>query len=261
MACGLVKLSPRWSQSKYDWFYAKKYDFFYRDPGVGAAALFETDLAGKGQTMRERLRDLPLPEKIRMLDIGAGTGFSFLTLPGSVKVDAFAVEASAKCVPFLKSKGVFIVGSDFSAAFGNEYQFIVARHVLEHVLDPAAFLRKIRDSLAHDGYLYVAVPNAMIFNEKKASSFFRHIHTYYFNLKTFLLLCKTAGLLPVRGEQDNEVWAILRKDERGNVGNPFLPEISPEEQLAVVKKYAGRSRQPLKRQAVTIARRLYYRAV
>jgi len=258
LTCGLVKLNPRWSEAKYQKFYAKKYDRFYRDPDKSAEELFAIDLEAKGKRMGERLKDIPLPAAVKMLDIGAGTGFAFFSLPPAVEVKAHAVEASPKCVPFLKSKGVAIVGDDFSADFGNGYDLIVARHVLEHVLDPRSFLSKIKNSLNKDGLLYLAVPNAMFFYQDKADSFFRHIHTYYFNLKTLLLICRMAGFQPLQANAGNELWAILKRSvNEGPPADP-LPDISPADQLKIVQRYVASSRPPLRRRLMAIAKRLAY---
>lgn len=258
MNCVLVKLNPRWNESKYERFYSEKYDFFYRGPDKSVGELFDIDLASKGKKMKERLQDISIPNKIKMLDIGAGTGFSFFSLPGSAQLESYAIEASSKCLPFLKSKGASIIGRDFSCDFGEEYDLIVARHVLEHVLNPISFLTKIHSSLKKEGYLYIAVPNAMFFNEKKAHSFFRHVHTYYYNLKTLLQICKISGLYAIRSGQDGELWAIM---QRKNASDYSIPEVSLNEQVEVLKEYVRHSHQPLKRRIRSILRRIYYRAL
>ncbi len=255
---GLVKLNPRWQESKYEWFYFKKYDFFYRGPNMKIEKLFEIDLKShKGQKMKERLQNMVLPDKLKMLDVGAGTGFSFFSLPENVKVEPYAIEASEKCIPFLKQKGITIVGTDFSCDFFGSYDLIVARHALEHTLNPIGFLTKIRNSLNEEGYLYLVVPNAMKFNEKKANGFFRHIHTYYFNIKTLLQICQKAGLYAVIAGDEGEVWAILQR----RVTNYLIPEdISPIDQLTVIKKMVNYNRFPLKSRIRAVLKRVYYRA-
>lgn len=258
MNCGLVKLSPRWNESKYKWFYSKKYDYFYRGPDKNVEELFDIDLSTKGKNLKERLQDIPIPNKLKMLDIGAGTGFSFFCLPEHTQVEPYAIEASAKCLPFLESKGISIVGNDFSSDFGEEYDLIVVRHVLEHVLNPISFLTKVRKSLKEEGYLYIAVPNAMFFNEKKAYSFLRHIHTYYYNLKTLLQMCKISGLFAMKTGQNGELWAIM---QRKNTPDYSIPEISPDKQLKVLKKYVSHTHQPLRRRIRLILKRIYYRAL
>ena len=256
-SCSLVKLSPRWSASKYQKFYTTHYDQFYRNPEKSIEDLFQEDLATKGQILKERLLDVPFPDKIKLLDVGAGTGFAFLTLPESVKVESFAIETSDKCLPYLKSNGVSIQGTNFSDNFGQGYDFVVARHVLEHVLDPIRFLKDIRLSLKDTGYAYIAVPNAFYFNRDKAHSFFRHIHTYYFNHKTLQLICEAAGLYPFKYGHNGDIWAILQKTR--SFDRP-IPDISPEEQLNIVNQYLDYSHQPFKRRMRTFLERLYHRA-
>lgn len=119
MNCGLIKLNPRWKESKYRRFYKTKYDLFYRGVNSPIEALFEIDLASKGQRMRERLQGIGLPNTLKKLDIGAGTGFSFFSVPGPYRVEPYAVEASKKCTSFLLSKGVSIVGNNFSCNWGG----------------------------------------------------------------------------------------------------------------------------------------------
>ena len=41
-----------------------------------------------------------------------------------------------------------------------KYRFIFATYVLEHVIDPVGFLQRAGSMLAHDGYLFIVVPNA-----------------------------------------------------------------------------------------------------
>lgn len=258
MNCSLVKLNPRWNEQKYKQFYSEKYDFFYREPDKSADELFKIDLASKGEDMKERLQNISFPNKLKMLDIGAGTGFSFFSLPANTQVEPYAIEASKKFLPFLMSKGISIVGCDFSVPFGEDHDFITARHVLEHVLSPISFLTKIYNSLKREGYLYIVVPNAMFFNEKKAHSFFRHVHTYYYNLKTLLQMCKMSGLYPVRAGQEEELWVIM---QRKSVANYPIPEIPPNEQLKVIKKYVRRTHQPLRSRIILMLKRIYYRAL
>ncbi len=254
--CGLVKLNPRWEKNKYQHFYKKKYDFFYRGPEKSTKELFEIDLMSKGQKMRERLSNISLPKKIKMLDIGAGTGALFFSVPGNREVKSYAIEASKKCVPFLRSKGIAVVGTDFSDDFGNGYDFIVARHVLEHSLNPIGLLTKIYSSLKKEGYLYLVVPNAMTFNSKKAGSFFRHPHTYYFNIHTLLKMCLKCGLYAVSAGWEGELWAVLIKTKT----NYVIPDISPNDQLNTIKEIKKYRRFSLKSGTFSIFRRVYYRA-
>ena len=254
MNCGLVKLNPRWKESQYRRFYSKKYDFFYRGSNMSVDELFEIDIASKGLRMTDRLRYAELPEKVKMLDIGAGTGFSFFSLPGNIHVAPYAVEASNKCIPFLKSKGISIIGDDFSSDLGGGYDLIVARHVLEHVMNPISFLMKISNSLRKNGYLYLAVPNAMVINKIKAHSFFRHIHTYYFNIGTLLQMCKRAGMYAVQQGEEGEIWALLQRKETNNT----IRSVSSSDQLKTIMDITRYHRFSLKSRLKARLRRIRY---
>jgi len=256
MKCGLVKLNPRWEEAKYQHFYKKKYDFFYRGPDKSTKELFEIDLESKGQKMKERLSNITLPKKIKMLDIGAGTGALLFSMPGNRELKAYAIEASQKCVPFLASKGVTVIGTDFSDDFGKGYDFIVARHVLEHSLNPLGLLKKIHENLKKDGYLYLVVPDAMTFNRKKAGSFFRHIHTYNFNIHTLLKTCSMCGLYAVSAGWRDELWAVMKNTKT----NYKIPYISAYDQLNIIKEIKKYPRFSLKSVTFSILRRVYYRA-
>ena len=117
-------------------------------------------------------------------------------------------------------------------------------------------MKKIHGNLKKDGYLYLVVPDAMTFNRKKAGSFFRHIHTYYFNIHTLLKMCLKCGLYAVSAGWEGELWAVLMKTKT----NYVIPYISPNNQLNTIKEIKKYRRFSLKSGTFSILRRVYYRA-
>lgn len=231
--CGLVKLNPRWSDKEYSDFYKNKYDLFFRGPDVPLFELFISDMKNKGTTVSKRLASINLPQKSRILDIGAGTGFTFFSIlnsDGRDRAEFYAVETSQRCRKFLQSKGVKVVARDLSEQWGNGYDLVVCRHVLEHVMLPISFLTRIREVLTEDGYVYVAVPNIMRCVKAKVDTFFRHVHTFYFNIYTLIRCCEKAGLYPVKAGWEGENWAVLTTRKSGFV----VPEISYQQQREVL---------------------------
>lgn len=264
MNCGLVKLNPRWIESKYIDFYTHKYDFFYRGSDKSPEELFENDLLMKGKLMNERLSQINFQDKISVLDVGCGTGFSFYQFSDEIEVDAYAIEPSITLHPFLLSKDINLIGTDLSCDWGGKFDLIVARHTLEHTLDPISFLTKIKKHLKDDGAAYIVVPNAMYFNDNKSHSFFRHVHTYYFNLNTLAQISALAGLSivtqstgsNVSSDGPAEIWTILKKE-----GEHFnIPEISPSDQLQILEMYSNSSKFSLKRRIWSNLKRIYHRA-
>ena len=144
------------------------------------------------------------------------------------------------------------MGTELSCGFGAEYDLVVARMLLEHTMEPISILTKMRDCIKDKGFIYVAVPNALRFNRNKASSFFRHIHTYYFNIHTLLRMCLKAGLYAVDAGDEGESWAILtrhRTDFR-------MPEVSPQEQRRIVEKVLTHCRFSVAKRLWALLRRL-----
>ncbi len=121
-------------------------------------------------------------------------------------------------------------------------------------MNPIGLLTKIYSSLKKEGYLYLVVPNAMTFNKKKAGSFFRHPHTYYFNSQTLLKMCLKCGLYAVSAGWQGELWAVLMKTKT----NYVIPYVSPNDQLNTIKEIKKYRRFSLKSGTFSILRRVYH---
>lgn len=263
MNCGLVKLNPRWKASKYEKFYKFRYDSYYRGPQKSLSNIFDDDLNTKGELLNERLSNLALPNKMDMLDVGGGTGFSFFSIKKDIQINAYIIEPSDRLKTFLIGKGIRIL--EFDQAFNGEILFdlIISRHTLEHTINPIKFLKKIHGSLTDDGFGFIVVPNAMYFNENKSHSFFRHVHTYYFNIYTFSRMCEEAGFNIVKvatggnesGGNESEIWAILRREGKSSITKQ---SISPKDQLGVLLQYAPCSRLSPIRKIKPILKRILY---
>ncbi|NKQ39754.1 MAG: class I SAM-dependent methyltransferase, partial [Methanosarcinales archaeon] len=97
----------------------------------------------------------------RLLDIGCATG-GFLKVMASYGWKAYGVELNEEAVAFAKReqnlnivKGDFLE-VDFPVGF---FDVITLWHVLEHLIDPSAVLKKISSLLKKNGILIYAIPN------------------------------------------------------------------------------------------------------
>ncbi len=105
------------------------------------------------------------PTDLSVLDVGCGTGI-MVTLPlaslgyrvTGVDPHAESIEAASRVNPY--PNAVFIQSDiDALVATGERYDVVIAAEVLEHVANPAAFLRTSRRLLAPDGILILTTPN------------------------------------------------------------------------------------------------------
>lgn len=91
-----------------------------------------------------------------ILDIGCFDGGALESLVGNYK--CFGVEIHPKARLLAEQKGISLIGSDFSDLKGN-FGFITAFDVIEHVEDPAIFLRKCLNALRPGGCLLISTGN------------------------------------------------------------------------------------------------------
>lgn len=212
---GLVFLSPRWSKERYMHFYKHEYDSFYR-PNILTKET-EDEKYNNIKVVCSRLEQKNLlKKKESVLDIGAGMGWSLHWLKNQYpNFSRFsAIESSDKCISNLKNiVGANVISHDIDSDWkSNEFDLVILRHVLEHVMNPVEALKKIEKNMSSDAALYIAVPDMMFPKGSLQKYWFRTVHTFYFSKKTLLSIASQANLETVQIESENsELWAIFRK--------------------------------------------------
>jgi len=208
--CGLAYLNPRWSKKRYDYFHKHEYDSHYRQSIFSQKD--DKILYRKTKDIMNRLKEhklLPKNPKA-ILDIGSGMGWSLIYLKKHHYPEAklFAIEPSKHCLDNLSKMRINIVADDVNNMWesknSNKFDFIIMRHVLEHLLDPVAILKKVSKALTSGGILYIAVPNAMNPDLPLAKSHFRATHTCYFSKDSLLSAIQAAGLKSLQISEYNE---------------------------------------------------------
>ncbi|MDO4230190.1 MAG: class I SAM-dependent methyltransferase [Capnocytophaga sp.] len=97
-------------------------------------------------------------EKVKLLDIGAGTADFVLACKNIQKWDAFGIEPSQKARQLAKEKGINLV-ENYDSFAENSFDVITLWHVLEHIPDLEKQIKIIDSLLKDDGILIIAVPN------------------------------------------------------------------------------------------------------
>ena len=147
--------------------------------------------------------------------------------------------------------GVAVVHSLFEEYQpGQRFDTVVLGHVLEHVLDPAALLDRLREWLEPGGCVFAAVPNARSLHRQAAVVMgllrredelnemdLHHGHRRVFNPETFRAVFYQAGLKietfggywlkPVANRQIEAAWSPAMLDAYMQLGERY-PDIAGE---------------------------------
>ena len=128
-------------------------------------------------------KSLNLPPNAKMLDIGGGNGYFSLAFEHFGYGKATYIDLDPQACKYVESLGINSVINDNVnnlANFTNEkFDFIYARHVIEHLTDPLPLIDSAINLLSDNGTFILQLPNGLSqerLTEKK----------YYNNIKTRL---------------------------------------------------------------------------
>jgi SAM-dependent methyltransferase len=75
----------------------------------------------------------------------------------------------------------------------DKFDFIICRHVLEHIHNPRKFISSVKECLANEGIMYFELPSLEWIVQNKAFFDFFHEHCNYFTKKSLILLFNQLG--------------------------------------------------------------------
>jgi SAM-dependent methyltransferase len=208
----------------------------YREAYDGSAEVAEFHRLHAEQARRH----LRLVEGLRLdgsviADFGCGAG-TWLELVRGVAAETIGIEPHARFRAELARAGhrAYAYAGDLLRDGGaGSVDLAVAFHVVEHVADPRAFLREMRDCLRPGGAACLATPNLHDFllelvGEPYRRHYFRTAHRWYFSGGGLARLAGEAGFGRARigylQEYDlGNAFAWLRESRPR--GNGTLPEL------------------------------------
>lgn len=158
----------------------------------------------------------------RILDVGTGTGFflmlakmmGFHNLAGADLTGVNREHLERFGIPLLAGDIVEMPAERIAAETGRQnggFDVITLLHVLEHVMNPNAFLGKLHELLAPEGLLYVMVPNegnlssackSLLSRARLKKRVFKHLspghHLYFYTRSTLPALLAKNGFTLLR---------------------------------------------------------------
>jgi SAM-dependent methyltransferase len=216
--CGMGYALDPPAQAFFDDYYgalAKKDEML--DPAAGFAESAAT-IARNDHSLRNILPHAKTGA--RVLEVGCYTGYLLSRIAAAVP-DALTVgldPSSFAAAVGRQRHGLDIrVGKIFDQLGIGRFDVVIAMHVLEHVVDPGAFVDRLRRFLSTDGRLYVEVPDATGFRswndprEQRAEPYFEFNfeHINYFDPDSLTNLMRLHGYEPLEVAQQRSTLPVV----------------------------------------------------
>lgn len=218
--CGFVTIWPKPNFSDYKDINNQWYSIKFNSTSSQVA---NKENFKRWEIMWERIgKFIKNNQNLNFLDVGSGQGLAIQFLKSKIKnLNATAIEQWPSCQEHLKknlnSKVIDIdIDSIWPESLIGKFDFIVLRHTLEHLLNPAQTLSQIEKCLKPDGMVYIVVPN-LIKNEFKnrlRTDFFRPSHLHYFNVEHFEYIINKCKMTPIILKNEAEIWGLFKKGSK-----------------------------------------------
>lgn len=234
-SCQHVWLNPRPAVSTLPIIYPTSYYAYNYASAVHPIALRGKQLLDKLK-LRDILKLLPHPPR-RYLDVGCGNGrfLKALELRGLARSDLYGLELDPQVVAGLVDEGYRVACErveQCESIPAGHMDLITMFHVIEHVDDPAAVLRKLASCLAPGGVLAIETPNLDSLDARMFESGFwggYHIprHWHIFTPQSMRRLLEQAGLeqVKVRFQTGHSFW-LYSLHHALRYGTPARPRLA-----------------------------------
>lgn len=187
-------------------YYAENYRQEYSHNAEAAATNAREIFNVYRHYQRDRLEAVSpyLTEATTLLEVGASSGQFLVNIKDRVAL-AHAIELDKGCCAFMQAELGIRADSEFlrESVFADElYDVVCSFQVLEHVADPAAFLRELHQSAKKGGAIFVEVPNLhdpllSVWKIGSYQKFFYHsAHLQYFTEDSLRKAATLAGFTP-----------------------------------------------------------------
>ncbi|HZU89697.1 MAG TPA: class I SAM-dependent methyltransferase [Stellaceae bacterium] len=157
----------------------------------------------------------------RIVEIGCGNG-DFLRLLCAAGNDGAGYDPSQPNGRYASGRGNFtIVGRNFTAVDAQGADLVCCRHVLEHLPEPGALLRRLRASAAADSIVFFEVPNALFILDRLSIWDIIYEHVSYFTPFSLAQAFHSAGFgirTIATGFDDQYLWIEAAADDRAVAG-------------------------------------------
>lgn len=236
--CGLIRTDPMPTEAELSAYYASEYRRDYQWSLSDSPPRFHLKRSAREAALRCAILGPVLKPGSRVLDFGSGSG-EFLDLMRRDGHDAMGLEPGESFAAHARrAYGVEVISRPWREVElpSGGFDVITAHHVLEHLREPVAAMARLRDWLAEDGVIYVAVPNGEARRDQTFQHFhFAHVHT--FTQQTLIWAGRAVGLTVDRRVAPEGTMVLFRKNPAG----PEPQSWQPKQGALVAARYEAAS--------------------
>ena len=202
--CGLFYSNPMPTKDELSTYYQKEYRKDYQLAFFKPSTKHVKKKQNEAKARYANIRSELTRDRLNLLDFGCGSG-ELVHEYATHGHDAHGFEPGATYSAFAqqaKDLNIEIRSTDYQNADYGAKQFdaISMLHVLEHIPNPLAALKKAHEWLKDDGVLYIEVPNMQAY-ELKGFEHFHFAHVLGFSRDNLIHALRLAGFR-VRKELD-----------------------------------------------------------
>ncbi|HEY0023234.1 MAG TPA: class I SAM-dependent methyltransferase [Longimicrobium sp.] len=197
--CGVVRLYDRVAASQLHRLYAGYYPDEDPSPEELRSHLANPTFAHR----RTRLEAAMPPSRRRIFEVGCGDG-NFLAYLRGHEWQVHGSEYDPHTVELVRRRhGIELFTGDVvgGAPAGAPFDVVAAYHVLEHVYQPAEWLRALRRMLRPGGVVHLQVPNHGSLTRKLTGAAWGSVmfpqHVYFYSPRTLAALLRREGFTPL----------------------------------------------------------------
>jgi SAM-dependent methyltransferase len=179
----------------------------------------------------------PLPRLHRTLDVGAGYGYLLASLRARHGIDGVGVEPSEVESEYARSHlGVDMRTTLLSHAglAPSSYDLVYAFEVLEHTMQPRAFMAELAEYVAPGGFLVIGTDNfesAVVRDLGPAfPKWIPHTHISHFSPRTLTRLMRQLDDFDIAGYTSYTPWEFIARSAVSRVRRP--PDLADTYDLA-----------------------------
>ncbi|MBW1699412.1 MAG: class I SAM-dependent methyltransferase [Deltaproteobacteria bacterium] len=206
MYCGLIRVSPRWDHDTYRRIYEGHFWSLQTGQSNITRERFNLSIKRSVAFARTIFEYVPDIKGMRIIEIGCSYGAGLQHLKGK----------GALLVGYDFDRDIISAGREFTGLnlrhggirealneMESRYDFVILRHVFEHMLDPFAEGKLLRDLVSDDGLIFIEVPGVLNFFKWSPDPIFifNTFHVYSYCLRTLRQVMERCGFSLIRGDE------------------------------------------------------------